>query len=112
MATMKHPRQFNNLPNEFIYAFLSRFLPLHHRTQQPGGDLAITREGYTWLLLCSCGINQHKLIAVPRNCILLFLTPPEARKATRPQGKGSNPTRRGHTESFGQRSNRSGKAGR
>ena len=53
---------FNRRANESIDALLTRFATVQHRAQEGGTGMALSQEGYTWILLRACGINQQQLL--------------------------------------------------
>ena len=56
--------QFHRNPNEQIDSMLSRFMTLRYRAAQGGQGMAMSWEGYSWLLLKACGVSHHQLLNV------------------------------------------------
>ena len=56
--------QFHRNPGEQIDSMLSRFMTLRFRAGQGGQGMAMSWEGYSWLLLKACGVSHHQLLNV------------------------------------------------
>ena len=64
LSAISELMQFSRNSNEPIDSMLARFLTLRFRASQGGNGVAMSWEGYSWLLLRACGINQHQLLNV------------------------------------------------
>jgi hypothetical protein len=64
LAAISELMQFHRQPGEQIDGMLSRFMTLRHRAAQGGAGMIVSWEGYNWLLLRACGVNQNQLLNV------------------------------------------------
>ena len=53
---------FHRRPGERIDELQSRFRVLRHRAQSQGAGLAMSWEGYSWMMLKACGVGPTQLI--------------------------------------------------
>ena len=56
--------QFTRQDGERIDALLARFLTLRVRATQGGAGMAMSWEGYSWLLTRACHVSQHQLLSL------------------------------------------------
>ena len=64
LSAVSELMQFSRRQGESIDGLLSRFLTLRYRATQGGNNMAMSWEGYSWLLLRACGVNQHQLLNI------------------------------------------------
>ena len=54
----------HRLPHARIDELQSRFRVLRHRAQTQGAGMAMSWEGYSWLMLKACGVGPAQLILI------------------------------------------------
>ena len=64
MSAMTELMSFNRKAGESIDTLLSRFLTVRHRTQMGGTGMAMSWEGFSYLLLRACGPDSHQLLNI------------------------------------------------
>ena len=62
LLAMSELMQFRRNQGENTDALLTRFQGVRHRAETGGAGMAMSIEGYSWLLLKACGVTQHQLI--------------------------------------------------